>query len=93
MEETFKLSKHTKVLTYDRAGNGWSELSSRHSTVQTVLEDLKAVIDQVNLKKPVILIGHSSGGLYTRLFADKYPEYVAGMVLVDARNEYFYDTA
>lgn len=84
-----ELSKYTQVLTYDRAGNGWSEPSSRQITVQTVLEDLKAVIDQADLKKPVILMGHSTGGLYTRLFADKYPEYVAGMVLVDARNEYF----
>ena len=83
------LSKHTQVLTYDRAGNGWSEPSTEQITVETVLEDLKAVIDQANLKRPVILIGHSTGGLYTRLFAEKYPEYVVGMVLVDARNEYF----
>ncbi len=88
-----ELSKHTQVLTYDRSGNGWSDPAQNQTTIDTVLEDMKAVIDHAQFNKPVILVGHSTGGLYTRLFAEKYPEYVAGMVLIDARNEYFSENA
>lgn len=84
-----ELSKYTQVVTYDRPGNGWSEPSTSEFSTQSELKDLKTIIDQTGIKKPVILIGHSAGGLYTRLFEQNYPDYVAGMILVDARNEYF----
>lgn len=84
-----ELSKYTQVVTYDRPGNGWSEPSTSKFTTQSHLNDLKAIIDGAGIKTPVILIGHSAGGLYTRLFSQDYPDYVAGMILIDARNEYF----
>jgi pimeloyl-ACP methyl ester carboxylesterase len=84
-----ELSRYTQVITYDRPSNGWSEPSTNRYSVQSALDDIKTIIDKTGMKKPVILIGHSTGGLYTRLFMQKYPDYVAGMILVDARNEYF----
>ncbi len=36
------------------------------------------------LREPYVLVGHSFGGLYMQLFARRYPEEVAGLVLVDA---------
>ena len=46
-----------------------------------------------NIDTPIILVGHSVGGVYSRLFADKYPEKVLGLVLIDSRNEYFSEQA
>lgn len=36
---------------------------------------------------PYVLVGHSMGGLYVRAFARKFPDSVAGIVLVDATHE------
>lgn len=84
-----ELSKYTLTVTYDRPGNGWSEPTSRKYSVDSSLEDIKTIIDKVGSNKPFIIIGHSAGGIYARLFAQKYPSYIAGMILVDSRSEYF----
>ncbi|MEH6941871.1 alpha/beta fold hydrolase [Bacillus sp. JJ722] len=53
------------------------------------INDLNKILESSKIDTPVILGGHSVGGIYSRLFADKYPEKVSGLVLVDSRNEYF----
>ncbi|KAB2488370.1 alpha/beta fold hydrolase [Priestia endophytica] len=84
-----ELSKHTQVITYDRAGYGWSDPPPGGFSVDTTIDDLNKVIEAAEIDTPVILVGHSVGGIYSRLFADKYPERVSGLVLIDSRNEYF----
>lgn len=81
-----ELSKYTQVITYDRAGYGYSDPSDSSFSASNVVNDLHGMIQKEHIQKPFILIGHSTGGIYTRLYADKYPESVAGMVLVDSRN-------
>ncbi|MDX8366113.1 alpha/beta hydrolase [Cytobacillus sp. IB215665] len=88
-----ELSKHTEVITYDRAGLGWSEPPPNGYSIDTTINDLSKILEYSNIDTPVILVGHSLGGLYTRLFTDKYPDKVSGLVLVDARNEYFTEKA
>ncbi|WP_175428391.1 alpha/beta fold hydrolase [Bacillus solimangrovi] len=83
-----ELSKHTEVITYDRAGYGWSDPHPNGYRIDTTIDDLSKVVDYSNVDTPVILVGHSLGGIYSRLFADKYPEKVSGLILVDARNEF-----
>ncbi len=41
-------------------------------------------MEKNNIPKPYILIGHSYGGLFARLFAGTYPKYTGGLILVDA---------
>jgi pimeloyl-ACP methyl ester carboxylesterase len=84
-----ELSKHTQVITYDRAGYGWSDPPPNGFSIDTTVDDLNKVLESSKIDTPVILVGHSVGGIYSRLFADKYPEKVSGLVLVDSRNEYF----
>jgi pimeloyl-ACP methyl ester carboxylesterase len=88
-----ELSKHTQVITYDRAGYGWSEPPANGFSIDTTINDLSKILESSNIETPVILVGHSVGGIYSRLFADKYPEKVSGLVLVDSRNEYFSEQA
>ncbi|WP_214482259.1 alpha/beta hydrolase [Bacillus sp. SM2101] len=88
-----ELAKHTEVITYDRAGLGWSEPHPNGYNIDTTIDDLSEIIEYSNIDTPVILVGHSLGGLYSRLFADKYLEKVSGLILVDARNEYFTEKA
>lgn len=84
-----ELSKHTQVITYDRAGYGWSDPPPNRFSIDTTVNDLSKILESSRIDTPVILVGHSVGGIYSRLFTDKYPEKVAGLILVDSRNEYF----
>lgn len=80
----------TRVCVYDRAGYGWSEAASGSRDGNAVTTDLHTLLAQAQEKGPYILAGHSTGGAYVRVFAARYPEQVAGMILLDAQpNEAF----
>jgi pimeloyl-ACP methyl ester carboxylesterase len=78
-----RLSTTTRVCTYDRAGLGFSDPAGRPSTAGNIVDDLHRLIQLAPLSRPVVLIGHSSGGIEAMLYAATYPEDVAAMVLLD----------
>jgi pimeloyl-ACP methyl ester carboxylesterase len=82
-----EVARFTTVVTYDRAGLGWSESSPKPRTGEVMMEELRALLDAAAIQRPVILVGHSFSGLLVRLYAYKYPEEVAGLVLVDGSHE------
>ena len=86
-----EVAKFTRILTYDRAGYGWSDLSSEPRTAEQVVGELRQLLREVEIEPPYILVGMSLGGLFSRLFAYHYPEEVAGMVLVDVAHERMYE--
>lgn len=88
-----KLSKHTLVMTYDRAGYGYSDPPSNGFSLDSTVSDLNTTLEKTEIDTPVILIGHSVGGVYARHFADQHPEKIAGLILVDSRNEFFKEAA
>jgi pimeloyl-ACP methyl ester carboxylesterase len=73
----------SRACSYDRAGLGFSDPSTRPSTALSAADDLKKLLDAASVETPVVLVGHSAGGLYAMLFTALYPERVAGLVLVD----------
>lgn len=77
----------TTVVRYDRAGTAWSEPAEEPRTAEAVIADLRTALREIDAPEPYVLVGHSLGGLYVREFARRYPEEVAGLVLVDARPE------
>lgn len=81
------LSKLSEVLVYDRAGIGKSETSSKPRTSSEMVRELHELLDKVNIKPPYILVGHSFGGVNTRLYATEYENEVFGLVLVDSTPE------
>ncbi|MDX8367728.1 alpha/beta fold hydrolase [Cytobacillus sp. IB215665] len=82
-----EVSKLTEVLIYDRAGLGESEKSSNPRTSREMVKELKELINQVKIKPPYILIGHSFGGVNARIYATKYPNEVCGLILIDSTPE------
>lgn len=78
-----EIAAHTRTLSYDRAGYGGSDTDSRERTLERIADDLTALLDGIGETRPVVLIGHSWGGPIIRLFAERHPERVAGMVFVD----------
>jgi pimeloyl-ACP methyl ester carboxylesterase len=75
----------TRVCTYDRAGRGWSDSAPVPQDGMAVATDLHALLERARVPGPFVLVGHSSGAEYVRIFAGMYPEHVAGMVLLDGQ--------
>jgi len=78
-----ELSKLTRVCSYDRAGLGWSDPQPGPRGALTISEQLHALLQEAGVTGPLLLVGHSAGGLYVRAFAAKYPAEVIGLALVD----------
>ena len=73
----------TRVCVYDRGGFGWSDPPRYPVTARSVTDDLHALLMRAGVRSPIILVGHSIGGFYATMFADRFPDEVAGLVLVD----------
>ncbi|MDO7905229.1 alpha/beta hydrolase [Paenibacillus sp. JX-17] len=82
-----ELSRHAAVLSYDRAGFGWSDPGREAPTCRQAVKDLRVLLQKLKLRPPYLLVGHSYGGMMMRLFASLYPDDVLGLVLVDATHE------
>jgi pimeloyl-ACP methyl ester carboxylesterase len=78
-----KVAKFARVITYDRAGLGWSDAAVHKCTAVDATDDLARLLEVMAVAEPVIIAGHSFGGLIARIFQQRFPERVAGLVLVD----------
>lgn len=78
-----EIAEFTRVFSYDRAGLGWSDPSDHTPTPEAAVADLHALLTQAEVETPCVLVGHSVGAIYVRRVAEKYPDIVAGLVLVD----------
>ncbi len=77
------LSQSVRVCTYDRSGYGWSETGSQPRDGTQVVSELHELLKAAGEAGPYVLVGHSLGGVFVRMYAIQYPQDVAGMVLVD----------
>src|SRR4051812_12584269 len=78
-----EVSMLTRVCAYDRAGMGWSDSGPYPRDARQVSAELQALLSRSGFAGPYVLVGHSAGALYVRVFAAQYPEEVVGMVLID----------
>ena len=79
-----RVARTTKVCVYDRAGRGFSEPASGPQDGVDVATDLHTLLGRAQVKGPYVLAGHSLGGPYVLSFAHRYPDQVAGVVLLDS---------
>ena len=81
------LSKETRTCSYDRAGYAWSDLGPNPRTMWQEAAEVRRLLERAGIDGPVVLVGHSIGGLIARVYAREYPDAVAGIALVDATSE------
>ncbi|MFG3258991.1 alpha/beta fold hydrolase [Streptomyces sp. NPDC048172] len=74
----------TRYVAYDRPGTGWSDTVRRRQDADAASRDLLALLGELGVEPPYVLVGHSIGGLLVRSFARRHPELVGGLVLADA---------
>ena len=81
-----EIAQTTRVCAYDRAGLGWSDSGPEPYDARKQAQELHVLLTKAHISGPFILVGHSLGGLTVRMFADQYPDEVAGMVLIEGTN-------
>jgi pimeloyl-ACP methyl ester carboxylesterase len=82
-----RIAGETTVITYNRAPYGASSRARDRRSAGEVAADLDGLLSGLGITGPLILIGHSMGGVYLRAFAARHLDRVAGMVLVDSSHE------
>jgi pimeloyl-ACP methyl ester carboxylesterase len=87
------VAKFARTVSYDRAGIGLSEAGPKPRVAKQIALELHTALQNAGIAPPYVLVGHSFGGIYVRVFADMYPNEVMGMVLIDPSQESFDDWA
>lgn len=82
-----EIARFTRVCSYDRSGYGYSDPGPMPRTSDRIAAELRAALRSAGEQPPYILAGHSFGGFDVRVFNGKYPDGVAGLVLIDATQE------
>jgi pimeloyl-ACP methyl ester carboxylesterase len=77
------IAQKTRVCAFDRAGFGFSDPAPHFQILSDVVDDLHTALSAGSIPEPYVLVGHSLGGIEVRLYAQRWPRQVAGMVLVD----------
>jgi pimeloyl-ACP methyl ester carboxylesterase len=78
------LAAFTRVITYDRAGIGDSTPPEQTRDLDDFVGELEAVLQEAEVKEPALLVGHSISGLVAFEYTRRFPEQVAGLVLLDS---------
>ena len=86
-----RIAEHTRTLFYERAGLGRSDAGRQPRTAEQMARDLHSLLIAAGVTPPIILVGHSAGGIFMRVFAHDYPNDVAAMVFVDPATEASYE--
>lgn len=84
--------RFSRVVAYERAGSGKSEMGPLPRDGDAIVADLHEALHSGGLSPPYVLVGHSMGGPYVRVFAGMYPGEVGGMVLVDPTRAESYES-
>ena len=79
-----ELTQVSRVCAYDRAGILWSAPGPDPRDALQVASELHALLASAGEESPLVLVGHSLGGLFARIYTDRYPDEVAGLVFVDS---------
>jgi pimeloyl-ACP methyl ester carboxylesterase len=81
-----KVSKDTRVCSYDRAGLGWSDSGPADETVEQTVADLHNLLRMAGEKAPYLLVGASIGGIFIQAYQRAFPQEVAGLVFSNSSN-------
>ncbi|GAB2856577.1 alpha/beta hydrolase [Actinocorallia aurea] len=88
-------AEFTTSVIYDRAGTGWSgpvpradkNQANTERTAAAVADELAGLLEEAGVAGPYVLVGHSLGADYARVFISRFPDRVAGLVLVEPHHE------
>jgi pimeloyl-ACP methyl ester carboxylesterase len=85
------LASTMRICVFDRAGQGWSGAAPGRQDGHQLASDLHGLLKAAHIPAPYVLAGHSTGGTYALVYAEQYPEQVAGLALIDSATPYQFD--
>jgi pimeloyl-ACP methyl ester carboxylesterase len=78
------LAGDTRVCTYDRAGTGRSDPApNERRDADDVVVEANALLEAADLTGPLVLVGRSFGGMIVTHYAERIPDDVVGVVVLD----------
>lgn len=78
-----ELARDTRVIAFDRRGLGWSDPAIASRDSDSFAREMNDLLEAAGIRRPFIYVGQSLGATNALVYAAKYPEEVAGLVLVD----------
>ena len=75
-----RVGSFTRLVRFDKRGTGLSDRATEMPTLETRMDDVRAVMDAVSSNRAVLL-GMEEGGSMAILFAATYPERTSGLIL------------
>ena len=84
-----QVSQFTTSVLYDRAGTGWSDQVDLPRSATEVADELRSLLNAAGVPAPYLLVGHSLGGIYTRRYAQRFPDEMAGLLFLEPAHEDF----
>lgn len=79
-----KLSETIHTCSYDPAGLGWSESNDIPYTARNLSKELEQLLQVAQIDGPIILAGHSLGGIVSLIYSAEHEEQVVGIVFIDS---------
>ncbi len=83
-----RIAQVTRVCAYDRAGYGFSDPGPLPRDGAAIARDLDRGLRSAGIRGPYVVVGHSAGGLYARLFAARRRRDIIGLIFVDTSVEH-----
>ena len=79
-----ELAVYNRVIILDYPGCGFSDDTDKERTAENLVSEIHDALKALGEESPYILAGHQLSGLYTQLYAEKYPEEVEAIIGLDA---------
>lgn len=84
------LEPHVRVAVYDRFGYGFSDTTGRKRDIDTIADEIHELLGAAGLNPPYVFAGHSLGSLETIRYAQRFPDEVKGILLIDGGSPEYY---
>ncbi len=79
------LMDHARIIAPDLRGFGESEMVEATTEVGTYADDVRELVNALGITEPAIIVGHSMGGYVAMAYLRRYPDHVAGLILVNTK--------
>jgi pimeloyl-ACP methyl ester carboxylesterase len=76
--------EETRSILFDLPATGWSDVGPFPRTTSREVDEFHRMMQAAGETEPIVLIGHSYGGLFASTYAIRYPDNLAGLMLLDS---------